>query len=607
MVRDEPWSDDAANRDFHGPVSRTAAAQPRMTDGANGRADHGSLPSAPRSASARAYISHSLPTQDSLQFVPWATARAGVTRSRIQSLFITLLLMFIGPSVFRGKAQAQSNCRAITRQLSTIGPRARLADIGAAGGNDRDVIADAAVCAAKPESISTMSFDAGGRLVRIGLQPFEARAAFLGGVADPRDDGPAWTGRGANYLLRASVSLDYAWFHIVAAPQFWYAQNEAFEVFPSPDQTRSSFASPWYSPPFSIDLPSRFGAEPVSHIDQGESAAWLSVGPADIGVSASSQRWGPGERGTLLIGADAPGIPRVFARTSHPIRTRVGNFAATVFAGTLTESRFFDRDSTNDLRSMTAWNVAWIPSDSSAFTLGIAHAAQRAGARFGRSGTESKVHGPADQFNEVYGQFRDPRSGIRAWAEIGRAGALPIDRQFVTVPYQGLAYVVGAERALVQRRGTLLIALEATNLDQPTDVRGGVRQDFYTSANIPQGWSQRGQLLGSSIGPGGQSQWIATDWVATQWSFGLFTERVRWNEDALVRQYLPYPNRHDVTIRGGARGGIVLYGNELTVEGSIGHRINYLFQNATFIPEYRTVDISVPALRIAITPAIHLR
>jgi len=83
----------------------------------------------------------------------------------------------------------------------------------------------------------------------------------------------------------------------------------------------------------------------------------------------------------------------------------------------------------------------------------------------------------------------------------------------------------------------------------------------------------------------------------------MFGDRVRWNEDALFRQYLAYPNRHDVTIRGGVRGGIVMYGTEIAAEASIGHRLNYLFQNAAFIPGYRTVDLAVPALRLSITPA----
>jgi hypothetical protein len=170
-----------------------------------------------------------------------------------------------------------------------------------------------------------------------------------------------------------------------------------------------------------------------------------------------------------------------------------------------------------------------------------------------------------------------------------------------------MVYLIGAERAVERRPGTLLLSFEVANLEQPTDVRGQTQLDFYTSADVPQGWSQRGQLLGYSTGPGSQSQWLAVDWVAKGWSLGLFGDRVRWNEDALVRQYLPYPNRHDVTIRGGVRGGLVWRGSEFGVEASTGHRLNYLFQNAAFIPGYRTVDLAVPALRFSITPAASTR
>ena len=311
-----------------------------------------------------------------------------------------------------------------------------------------------------------------------------------------------------------------------------------------------------------------------------------------------------GARYDLLIGADAPGIPRVFVRTSRPVPTRVGSFAATLFFGTLTESRYFDDTTSNDLRSMSAWNVAWSPGDSGGFTLGIAHAAQRAGSWFGGSDSLERVHGRAQQINEIYAQYRDPASGIRAWTEIGRAGALPTISRFFEVPYQGLAYIIGVERALATRYGAVLVSFEASNLEQPSDVRGEVRQDFYTSANIPQGWSQRGQPLGHPAGPGSNSQWLSVDWIRGQWSLGTFVDRVRWNEDALFRQY---PNRHDITVRGGVRGGIVWRGQELMLEGSLGHRLNYLFQNGAFIPGYRTVDLSVPALRFMIRPAMSIR
>jgi hypothetical protein len=525
--------------------------------------------------------------------------------------------------VFAVPAWSQSTCISGARQLSTLSPRERLSTLDAPGRVDRDVIGDASVCLVQPASLqSIVSGNIAGLPLHIAVQPTIVRSAFLGGVDDPRDDGPAWNGRGANYFVRTGISADVAWFHAVVAPQFWYAENKPYELFPPADSSRNSFASPWYARPNSIDLPARFGAESISEIDLGESALWASVWKIDAGVSTSTQRWGPGERGTLILGADAPGIPRAFVRTSHPIRTAVGAWSGSWFVGTLTESRFFDDSAINDRRGISAFNLAWSPSDSSTLVIGLAHGAQRAGDYFGSSSDSlKKIHGPAQQINEVYAQFRDPFSGIRAWTEIGRAGRLPNARQFFSIPYQGLAYLVGADRAIKLRPGTLLVSFEAANLEQPTDVRGSVkqsfysngspllgpRQDFYTSADIPQGWSQRGQLLGYSTGPGSNSQWLSLDWISRTWSLGAFTERVRWNEDALVREFLPYPTRHDVTVRGGLRGGVSWRGTELSLEGSIGHRLNYLFQNGQFIPGYRTVDLSVPSLRFAIAPAMSIR
>jgi hypothetical protein len=509
-------------------------------------------------------------------------------------LKVSGLLLLAGALASRADAQSPRRCAAASRELAQLSPREQLAQLSVAKRPDYIVMADGASCA--PDSAAAPANSA----IAFHLQPAVLRGGFLGGIADPRDDGSAWYGRGANYYLRAGFSVDTRWLHAVVAPDVWYAQNSAFQVFPSADATRNSFASPWYSFPYSIDLPSRMGATPVTQLELGESALWSSFAGVDAGISASTQQWGPGERGTLILDANSPGIPRAFLRTSRPIDTRLGAWSATVFAGALTESRFFDDDPNDDLRSIGAANIAWSPSDSSPWTLGLAHAFMRLGTPF--AGDSQPVRGRANAISEFYAQFHDPASGLRVWTEIGHASPLPSPRQFLTIPYQGIVYDVGVDRAVTRHSGTLLFSAETADLEQPPDIRGQPTQDFYTSSNIPQAWTQRGQLLGYDTGPGSNTQWLSGDWIARRWSFGVFGERVRWNEDAFLRQFLPYPNRHDVTVRGGLRAGIVRFGRELAIELSTGTRLNYLFQNATFIPAYRTVDITLPELRFSITP-----
>jgi hypothetical protein len=252
---------------------------------------------------------------------------------------------------------------------------------------------------------------------------------------------------------------------------------------------------------------------------------------------------------------------------------------------------------------MRGFNLAWSPDSTGDFAVGLAHASMRTGSPYSHG--VRKLHGPSDQMNSLYARVQAPSDGLRAWFEVARADTLASLRQFVRVPYQGLSYLVGISQAIQLHSSSLLLSAEAADLEQYTDVRGTPTQDFYTSRDIPQGWTQRGVLLGDGIGPGGNSQYVALDWVGATRSAGFFVERVRWNEDAFLRQYLPYLNRHDVTMRLGVRGGTTYRDQEVNVELSAGKRINYLFQNGSYFPGYNTVDVTLSQLRVSVTPFVN--
>lgn len=488
-------------------------------------------------------------------------------------------------------------CGAAPRDLSAASARTRDIEIARASAPHRDVIADAASCTADTSYVSSRRFNLRGLrdTVRAALHRPTLRATAIGGVADSRDNGVMWAGRGASLYAGAALSIDAGPVHALMAPALWWAENRRFDIFPSRDTMRNRFASPWYAAQYSIDMPSRFGATPLTTFDLGASAIWASLGPFDAGVSASPQAWGPGLRAHLFLGPDAPGIPRIFLRTSRPIQTRLGTLSATGFLGTLSESRFFDADLSNDTRALWAWTAAINPANSESFTVGLAHGVML---------SQSAFAGESDQLITLFLRARSPEDGFRGWAELGRMGGLPSLRQFLTVPYFGIAYLVGFEYAARQSAGTFMLSTELVNLEQPTDIRSIAPRDFYTNPAMPQGWTQRGRPLGVSTGPGSQSQWVAVDWIASRWSAGIFGERVRWNEDAFLREYLAYSNRHDVTLRTGMRLGVVARSYETTLQLSTGKRLNYLFQNGSYIPGFRTVDVSVPQLRLAITPLL---
>lgn len=434
------------------------------------------------------------------------------------------------------------------------------------------------------------------------------RVDFADALPDSRADGALWAGRGASALFRAGFTLDWDALHLALIPEVWYAANRAFDALPGLDSTRSSFASPFNAGPYTLDLPSRMGRLPLLEASLGQSAFWVEAGPAEFGWSTSNVWWGAGVRDALFIGPTAAGIPRVFVRTAHPIDTRLGRFGGEVFLGLLSESRYFDRDTRNDRRSLSAAALTWSPSNTDAVVLGIARGVMKLApddSTLGRRLADALLPlptGEGDQVTAFFARYALPKSGLRAYAELARARTTTNLRDFLTVPNEGVAYQVGVERLVRRQRASWMFLMEAMNLEQGVDVQERPPRDFYSGNGTPHGWTQRGQLLGAGIGPGGQSQWLSADRVAARWSAGVYAERVRWNNDALYRQYLPYANRHDVSLRLGARAGLRRLGYDVVLDASWGNRLNYLFQNNEFIPTYRTVDVRVPQLHLTLSP-----
>ena len=442
-----------------------------------------------------------------------------------------------------------------------------------------------------------------------------------GGIPDSRSDGALWAGRGPSTLVRGGLTINVGAVHATLAPELWVAQNRAYDILPSSAisqrNDRSSLASPFYYGPHSLDLPSRMGVAPLRIAAPGQSALWLSLKGADIGASTSNIIWGPGLRDGLLLGATAPGIPRAFIRTAHPIRTRFGLWRGEWFIGTLTESRWFDADTTNDRRTIGAARLEWSPVRVPSLVLGVYRAMQRpqhtaypsAGyADVWRSTTRT----PTDQMAGLFASYAS--SGMRAYLEVVSPHPPSGIRTLLATPGDDRGYQLGVERRIVRGNGngsgngssTWLLHAEVMNTDPGVSIRDRPPRDFYAGKTVSHGWTHRGQLLGAGIGPGGTAQWFAVDRITKRLSVGAYAERVRWNNEVLPRLYLPTIFRHDVTVRGGGRASvrtrIAGHAYEIGADASWGTRLNYLFQNTTWIRDFRTVDLRVPQLRLIVSP-----
>jgi hypothetical protein len=152
--------------------------------------------------------------------------------------------------------------------------------------------------------------------------------------------------------------------------------------------------------------------------------------------------------------------------------------------------------------------------------------------------------------------------------------------------------------------GDLRLHAEATSLERGSDARQRPLPGYYLGRATEQGLTQRGQVIGASIGPGGSSQWLAGDYLRGSSAVGLYVGRIRWENDVFYDQDLITWHDHDVTLFGGMRLAGTLLGSRWTADTSVGRRFNYLFQRALNHPTRprEAVDVNNVTVRVTVEP-----
>ena len=436
------------------------------------------------------------------------------------------------------------------------------------------------------------------------------------------NDGSMWAGRGASTLVRAGAGFTGKFVTLIVAPEFTYSQNLGFETFPGTAPGHSAWSSPWHTGNQSADLPMRFGDQSWSLASPGQSSLTFHLNAVDVGASSENQWWGPGVRNALLLSNQAEGVPHLFLRSARPIRTGIGDFEWRVIAGALTESIYFDTVSTNNSRSLSGFVVTYQPAYNKNVTFGIARivvAPTRGAGTALQGGFDAftqwhpNLGAPVtradslkgDQMMSLFGRWILPADHLELYFEWAKSELPRSLRDLLIAPQDAQGYTLGAQWALPVRdaQAHVRLQVEATNVEQSTVFADHPTPDFYTGSTTAQGFTQRGQILGASVGPGGQSQWIATDYMAKDWSLGIMLERIRWEDNALYRQPLPNFFKHDVTLLAGIRGSVRTRAYDFSASFSANPRQDYLFQNGFANPDgRRTVDMPNLTFTVSISP-----
>ena len=176
-----------------------------------------------------------------------------------------------------------------------------------------------------------------------------------------------------------------------------------------------------------------------------------------------------------------------------------------------------------------------------------------------------------------------PADGLECYTEWARTQFRLNLHDLLVRPNHTQAYTLGLQwRRPAWWSGIFRLQTEVTQMEQSATFRDLPQESWYMSTRVIQGYTNRGEVIGGSIGPGASSQWLAMDYLRSSWRFGGYLGRIRWNEDvhstANFPVYVGYCS-HDVSLYPGVRLASSSLLGTLTADVSFQNRENVFFEN----------------------------
>jgi len=359
-----------------------------------------------------------------------------------------------------------------------------------------------------------------------------------------QNDGAVWQGRGLTAALDVGATMKWRALTVSVRPTLLYAQNRSFDLAPAPTE----FDYPWRP----IDLPQRFGPDPLWTLDPGQSEVRLDGWAMAVGFGTTNLWWGPARRNPIVMSNNAPGFPHAFLGTSGPVGIGIGELEARWIWGDLDQSEWFGYSAVREDRFITGIVATYGPSFLPGLSLGVTrlfyvavppggtpvsdYFAVFQGIRKKALATPENPTGDDehDQMLSLFGRWALRDSGFEVYWEWARNDHSWDFRDLLLEPEHSQAYVLGLQKSLALS-GNRLLALhfELTRLErEPTYVTGRPSPTYYAHHIVTQGYTQRGQVIGAGIGPGGNAQGLGLDYYAPWGRWQLLLQRDVRDEDA---------------------------------------------------------------------------
>ena len=350
-----------------------------------------------------------------------------------------------------------------------------------------------------------------------------------------QNDGALWQGRGYNSSLTGGVMLKAYGFEMTLKPQLCFSQNLEFELVSTTKTQNGSEYWYWWG---DCDAPQRFGDDAFWTFDWGDSDIRYNFYTFTVGFGTQAVWLGPARQNALLLSNNAPTFPKLdigLNRTSLYLpflNWYLGDIEMHSWVGKLTESDYFDDDESNDHNQYSGFTFSWSVPHIKGLTFGFNKVCMCkwgdaywlyylnpffVGNVFGKWVNTSKNINGEDCKASFTMDWLFEKVGFELFAEIGVDDYLANGLKFyeyARYPFHTITYTAGFCKSFVLSsthniRGELEAEFDFTEGSRDYYNWPGNTPNFGFHYQITQGYTNRGQWLGSGIGYGGNSQYVS--------------------------------------------------------------------------------------------------
>jgi hypothetical protein len=407
---------------------------------------------------------------------------------------------------------------------------------------------------------------------KIKILPIDYNIEFNSHHPYNRNNGSMIPNRGYQHIISAGIYAELGPLTIQLKPEYLFSQNKDFEGFgEGPNGHYSVIWAKRYKLWNHLDIPERFGEKQHNKTLIGQSSIKLNYKGLSFGVSNENIWWGPSIRNSIMMSNHARGFKHITFNTTKPLKTKIGNFEWQVISGRL-ESSGFNPPNTdyeyagtklyvpkinqifekNDWRYLQGYTITYSPKWISGLSLGFTRWVQMYSALirgkytwmigspnwfpafsniFRKNDKSVDYEMQTDQALGVFLRWLWKDSKAEIYVEYNHNDSKNNLRDIMLDSDHSRAVTIGLQKVFKIKNDNFLFSWEWTQMEQTASRLLRDAGSWYMHGYIYDGYTNKGEVLGASIGPGSNSHYFALNRIRDKEKIGIALEIIDQDND----------------------------------------------------------------------------